>query len=274
MNDIIDEFYRRAEKRLAITESEPVLRLAEAFCFPSFHPEARLRVVERADGTMVRLCSLDAQLWAAEAGQAPRKFEESAVVPAASAERFWAALSMLAPLDLAPEIAWGLDGMTITATYQQRDAQNQFLIWSPEPRSPEGEFVGVIYRLAWEFLTGDASIRRLEQLHGYLDLGLPARLINGPVRRLRIFGRLTSSDDHALYQQLNDAAGDDPLLVDMTNFEGMGTLLYPIFARFAARRKNIAWAASPHARKQLAQIGVNDWEVFDTVDEALLYLGR
>lgn len=222
----------------------------------------------------MRLCSFDSSLWTAEQGKEPNRFQELAIVPPPSAERFWAALSMLAPLDLAPEPQLGLDGMTIAATYQQADAQKRFEIWSPHPRTPEGEFVGLIYRLAWEALTSDASIRRLEQLHSYLDLGLPARLIDGPVRQLRIFGRLTSSDDHALYQLLNEASGDDPLLVDMTNFEGMGTILYPIFARFAAKRKNIAWAASPYARKQLGQIGVNDWEVFDTIDEALLYLGR
>jgi hypothetical protein len=47
-----------------------------------------------------------------------------------------------------------------------------------------------------------------------------------------------------------------PLLIDMTNFNGMGTLLYPSFRRLLARTPVVKWKVSPSASRQLQEVGV------------------
>lgn len=65
---------------------------------------------------------------------------------------------------------------------------------------------------------------------------------------------------------------NEPLVVDMSNFDGMGTLLYPIFAEFAGSHDRLAWVASPNAERQLAEIGVNGQTIFPSVEKAAAFV--
>jgi hypothetical protein len=55
----------------------------------------------------------------------------------------------------------------------------------------------------------------------------------------------------------------------MRNFEGMGTMLYPVFRRFARRPGALAWAVSPIARRQLRDAGVTS-PMRDGLSDAIL----
>jgi len=49
---------------------------------------------------------------------------------------------------------------------------------------------------------------------------------------------------------------DTPLTIDMTNFGGMGMLLYPTFRPLLARSIEVHWVATPLSERQLHEIGV------------------
>lgn len=274
MTDFIDQYRQRARKRLSRKESEPVVRMAEVLCFPSFHAETLLRVTESPNGTAFRLSTFSSSLWYSEDGKEPRRFQETVEVSPDQAGRFWESMTALDPASLCPKKALGLDGMSISATYRDGEAESQFETWCPAPESPEGQYVGLIYRLAWEVVQADTSIERLEHLHGYLRLGLPARVIDGELKCLRLFGSLSSSDEPALRRTFESIDGDKPLLVDMTNFHGMGTLLYPAFVDFASGRTHLVWAVSKSARQHIDSMGINEQVLFDSVADAVEWIRK
>jgi type II secretory pathway component PulF len=102
-----------------------------------------------------------------------------------------------------------------------------------------------------------------------MDLGLPARFTPGKLRTLRLFGSLTSHDREALRSVFESVSDGLPLVIDMTNFGGMGTVLYPIFVQFAKRKGHLAWACSEHAKHHLKAMGLNESRIFGNVDDAI-----
>ena len=272
MTDFIEEYRRRVRKRLSRSESEPFVQLAEVLCFPSFHAETLLQVTERLEGTTFRLFTFSSSLWYSDEGKEPTRYQESIPVPQDLAELFWASIENLNPASIQHANAIGLDGMSVNAAYRHGKTETDFEAWSPAPESAPGRYICLIYDLAWKVVNKQLSIERLEQLHGYLQLGLSARVIDGEVKCLRLFGSLSSNDEEALRTMFSSFGQDEPLLIDMTNFDGTGTLLYTVFIEFASHRQNVAWAASKSARTHIDSMGLTAPKVFETTDDAVEWL--
>jgi len=111
-------------------------------------------------------------------------------------------------------------------------------------------------------------------VHCYLDLGLPARDRGGAPRRLQLFGRLSSSQEAALTAFFATVTEDEAVVVDMRNFDGMGTLLYPLFRRFARRPGATAWVVSKMATRQLREAQVPEDQLRDDLADAVLLVGK
>jgi hypothetical protein len=95
---------------------------------------------------------------------------------------------------------------------------------------------------------------RLEQLHSYFhDWGIPVRRT---ATGLRIFGMLSSFDEPALSRCFNEVADLPNLEIDMSNFEGTGTLLYPVFKQLFQRSPNSKWRVNAGAQQQMKQAGI------------------
>jgi hypothetical protein len=162
--------------------------------------------------------------------------------------------------------------MFVCAAYRGGGSENSFEAWSPDAASPAGRFVDLVYGLAWEVLSQRVSVERLEQLHGYLRPELPARLVPGDVPCLRLFGRVASCHQEELQRLFARLEREAGLVIDMTNFEGMGTLLYPTLVRFASTARRLAWACSKGARAQLESMRVPSAHVFDDTASAIAWV--
>jgi hypothetical protein len=274
MMKYVGDYVLRVQVGLAQEEFTPFYRLAEALCLPSFHPETLLRVTGGPAGTSIGMVTFGSSLWYSETGRAPTRCEETAGVPLEQAARFWDEIEAVMPEAVRERKGIGLDGMTVKAAYRRGDTLESFEAWSPGPASSSGKFVHLLYDLAWDRLTERICIERLEQLHGYLNLGLPARFIDGDVRCLRIFGSLSSYDRKELKSLLDSLRNDEPLVLDMTNFEGMGTVLYPIFIEFASQRCLSAWACSNSARRHIESMGLTSAHIFGDTKDAIAWVKR
>ena len=141
-----------------------------------------------ADGTTMELTSVESSIWYsghAEASVA-RRFTHKNIVAPNYALRFWTKLEamLLAPFNIEETI--GLDGISIEVDCRTLAGSANFEVWSPEPETHAGRLVGLIYDIAWEASSVASAVERLEHLHGYLRDELPARIIDGPITRLRI----------------------------------------------------------------------------------------
>ncbi len=145
----------------------------------------------------------------------------------------------------------------------------------PAAREPRHGLFAGLHRAARAALAPGRGQGRLDQLHGYLGLGLPVEDLGGALRRMRIFGRLSSPDETALRAFFDGIPVGAPLVLDMREFEGMGSLLFPIFQTLA-RDRPVAWVAptSAHGRQQLEGMRLEPSSVFERVDDAVRSLAR
>jgi len=259
-----------------------------ALYLPSFHPEALITVAIAPDGTgEVSIASFDRNLWYA-LGERQRRGPASGKAPPSMPVRWeefgglrrglsGELLRAAADLEVAGgERRHGLDGMRLVGEIRPGAGAEprRFDAWSPHPGDKLHTYFAALHRVATDVLWADRAVRRLEQLHGYLRLGLPVRDLGGKPRRIRIFGALSSRDEGALRELFGALRRDVPMIVDMGNFDGMGTALYPVFQDFMARPGPILWIASDRARGHLRDIGVVDSQIVEDVAEALARLAR
>ncbi|MCY1071811.1 hypothetical protein OV090_44110 [Nannocystis sp. RBIL2] len=258
---------------------------------PSFHSESLLTVELLPDATTVHLRVFTDSLWGALAGNAdlrdarspaelaelvalvlPPHSDHSAVLGSESVAQLRHDLARDLPGLSVPDDRRGCDGIGLRVAVTTADAPPaRFEAWSPDAGLPAHAYFATLHRLATEVLD-DPARTALEQLHGYLDLGPPLRDRGGSPRRLQIFSRLSSSEERVLGDFFFSAGDDEPVVVDMRNFEGMGTMLYPLFRWFSERPGPTLWVASKFARRQLREAGIPDAQLHHELADALLHL--
>jgi hypothetical protein len=261
---------------------------------PAFHRESLL-TVDLAPVAAIHLRMFNASAWAALAGNAdiraaatpadladladlvalalPAHTDARAELTPARAEQLRRDLARDLPGLSAPDDRRGTDGVGLYVAVTTADAPPQrFKSWSPDADIPAHAYFATLHRLASEVLLADAAQAGLEQLHGYLDLGLPLRDHGGAPRRLQIFSRLSSTYERGLAALFAAPAADEPVVVDMRNFEGMGTLLYPLFRRFSRRPAPLAWAVSAIARRQLREAQIPETQLHHDLTDAVLHV--
>jgi hypothetical protein len=237
---------------------------------PAFHPVTLLSA-RLGRAPELRLAGL---LGPAVDDEPAPYFDDAAAPSPAQADELRRALDACEPRLGDPDDRLGLDGVTLVFEVARGSAApRRFAAWSPEHGDPRHTHVAALYHLAGALLRAPEAQQRLAQLHGYLRLDAPVRDLGGAPRRLRIFGRLSSSDLDALAGLFGAVAPDEPVLVDMLDFEGMGTLCYPPFRRFARRPGPLAWAASKRAYMQLREARVPTGQLFESLAGALRRLG-
>ena len=107
-----------------------------------------------------------------------------------------------------------------------------------------------------------------EEMFGYIHDGLPVKRFDEVPRRIRLFGGLTSTNAKELEALFASVSPDEPLLMDLSGFEGMGTLLYPLFTRFHTRPGRTAWWVNRSAARQLLGADIPRSHLHDTLEAA------
>lgn len=171
-------------------------------------------------------------------------------------------------LQAAPDL--GLDGMPVRGELVDDRGALVFRAWSPsDARQPAAHRVSIaLLTLAAAHLDDDVSQRALEQARAYIDGALPLRDLGGAPRRVRIYGRLTHPPHPDLVSFIEANLDDSPLLLDLGDFEGMGTALYPLLRRLDGRAGPTVWRVSPSARAYLTEAGIDGSRLFDALDDA------
>ncbi len=183
---------------------------------------------------------------------------ETSEVPAARGLRFLEEVTALDPLGIPDASVRGLDGIILECLIQEKQGNHRFFAWSPDPdHSPRQHRFGIaLFRLAMEVARIPGTVEYLEQVHMYLSKGLPVKVFDETPRRIRLFGSLASTHAEALLSLFASLSPDEPVLMDLSNLEGMGTALHPLFARFHGRPGRTAWRVSAPAAHHLGEAGI------------------
>ncbi|MBV1914507.1 MAG: hypothetical protein KUG72_03925 [Pseudomonadales bacterium] len=152
----------------------------------------------------------------------------------------------------------GLDGIEIHIKLNDASLKISKTIWSPGPLHHQNEFVIIklVYDVLWQLNVPIFLQEQIEQLSCYFELGLPIKIIEENPYVIRFFGRMSASDQQDLNLLLKKIRDDVNLIIDMSNFDGMGTILYPEFKQLLSRGLPIKWIANDRVKEQLLEIGV------------------
>jgi hypothetical protein len=187
------------------------------------------------------------------------KYKEALVLDRAMAQAFCERLKQALAIEQSNEPSIGLDGIQVQGNFKEAASpQVNFSFWSPNKARQPKDFAVVdsIFSLLESTAPSCLFNAYLEQLAIYFSFGTPVRRSAGPPLTLRIYGSLTIDHVQDFDQIVDSLPANAPLLVDMTNFNGMGTLLYPSFRRLLARTPAVKWKVSPSASRQLQEVGV------------------
>ena len=149
----------------------------------------------------------------------------------------------------------GLDGITVRFQIETDSATRRKEIWCPE-MSRCGAYA-ILVRWCWDGLythSNDEYRVRLEQLHSYFhDWGINVRQTPDG---LRLFGMFSSTDENQLSASFDHVAAMPEPVIDMTNFENTGTLLYPVFKQFFIRAPKSRWLVNQIAYHHMCAAGI------------------
>jgi len=187
-------------------------------------------------------------------------FADSAALSPNDVRTFLAAFDSVPLFRMKSKQQSGTDGITVHNIVSKSGLHNEFTFWSPRKfRDPqEHQLVEAVLGLARRKFTSLKQQEYFESLEQYFDFGLPCRVTSTKPFEVRMYGSLSSSEEAALTQFVHDLPTDKPLLLEMTNFQGMGTMFYPLFQGLLKRNPNVVWVASPktYAFTQLQEMGV------------------
>jgi len=159
----------------------------------------------------------------------------------------------------------GLDGIGVNNFVRNGNEHNEFHFWSPRKGTSEHKIIETWMRLVRNHFTALKHIEYFESLEQYFDFPLPCRITSRDPWEVRIYGVLSVDEERTreLTQFLDSLPSDKPVLVDMTNFQGMGTFFYPLFRNLIKRNGQIVWVVRDN--KELLEIGVNKNRIVDEV---------
>ncbi|RKI13423.1 hypothetical protein D7Y15_16680 [Corallococcus sp. AB030] len=195
---------------------------------------------------------------------------ECVPIPQERGRQFLDEVASLAPLEMTDSDVIGMDGISLYFRLRHSSEERGFVAWSPDAhRAPRHHaLVLALFRLATELAREAGSITFLEGIHGYLEAGLPVKVFEETPRRVRLFGRLSSLSSETLDSLFAATPPETPLLMDLTGFEGMGTLLYPRFARFHQRPGGTVWWVNRIAARQLKEAGIPEASLYTDLELA------
>lgn len=199
----------------------------------------------------------------------PALFADSAALNKDDLRFFFTALDSVQLFKMATKESYGLDGITVYNVVSQDSLHNKFKFWSPRKKGApqEHKLVEAVIGLFRRKFTSLKQQKYFELLEQYFDFGLPCRVTSTEPFEVRIYGGLSSNEEAALNKFVHDLPTDKPMLIDMTNFNGMGTMFYPLFRSLLKRNPNIVWVASPETNgfAQLHEMGVPSSRIDTTI---------
>jgi hypothetical protein len=221
--------------------------------YPSFMPPCIITIVARDSTQRITLRAYD------DHRATPVTIvQDSAHLSSADLTFFFSKLDSIPVLKMRTKEQLGMDGITVYNTISRDSAQNKFQFWSPrKDNAPqEHKLVEAVLGLARRKFTTQQEQEYFESLEQYFDFGLPCKVTSTNPFEVRMYGSLSSNEERELTRFVQQLPSDRPILIDMTNFEGMGTMFYPLFRRLMTRNPCIVWVASKRSLEQLQELGV------------------
>jgi hypothetical protein len=147
-----------------------------------------------------------------------------------------------------------LDGVRLKCTIVESGMSRQHEFRCPEPGSNELMLVNYFFDLVQKYINEQSFINYIELIEGYFINNLPVKIFEEKPLRLRIYGSLFIYEKDGLTAVINKILDKNELTIDMTNFVGMGTILYECF-KLLNNIPKLNFLANERALRQIEAMG-------------------
>ena len=145
-------------------------------------------------------------------------------------------------------------GVRVKCSYEAEETVFQFEMAEFEDGSKELALMQKLIRMTSAHINDGDFQAYLELLQGYFFSEIPVKEFAEDPYRLRIYGRLTVRDAEALKAIMEKLARKDRLCIDMRNFQGMGTAVYPAFLPLF-EVEDLEFLTNKNAKLELIKMG-------------------
>ena len=125
--------------------------------------------------------------------------------------------------------AFMIDGIRLNSVTVDGGQTRSHGFIMPQAGSDELQLIHLFMSLAQRVIDDQSFINYIELLEQYFPFGLPVKIFDEVPKRLRIYGSLSTDEKAAFTDVISTISEDNAVVVDMTNFTGMGTFLYECF---------------------------------------------
>jgi hypothetical protein len=151
----------------------------------------------------------------------------------------------------------GLDGITVKGVMVDNSTEKSFSFWSPGKGSIDHDLIIKLFNLMNTSFSKSETIVYIEQLEGYFSFGLGLKKLKEDPLTYKLYGVISFNEEKELLDFLNSLPTDKEIYIDMSNFEGMGTMFYDDFKTLCSRNQRIYWInCSDFAKKNLTNAGI------------------
>jgi hypothetical protein len=150
-----------------------------------------------------------------------------------------------------------LDGITVSFRFEDGSSDHSFSYTCPDRSDPsEFKIIEALFDLFECSFEMPETVNYVERLKGYFDFGLLVKKTSESPLEYRFYSHLSANEAEEFWQFLAGLPADRPVIFDMTNFGGMGTMFYDAIRAFLARNRDVYWLVSPSTAEQVIEIGV------------------
>jgi hypothetical protein len=218
---------------------------------PSFIPFSTLIIEEKGNAAEITL-SKEAFPWP---GQIQARWSKKIKLPSAQVQELKEGISKFQNA-IRHKSEMGLDGISLVMNING----DTIHCWSPSRKTQASYYyiLDPLFKLLYDSYPQDEQVRYIELLEQYFEYPLPIKQVSKNPIVFKIYGSLSVDEEStkALNQFIDSLPPDQPITIDMTNFQGMGTLYYPNFRNLIRKNTLITWLANQEAEEQLLAIGV------------------
>ena len=157
-----------------------------------------------------------------------------------------------------------LDGIRVDCEFNNDLISEDFNFHSPDSSMRSYEFANQIIDLCFQKFESSKALEAIELVERYFGFHFPWKIVNTDPFTCRFYGRLSIHDQEELNQFIESIANQDRILIDLSNFEGMGTILYDSFRKLNSNIPNINWLVQEEndwVIQQLLEIGIDQNEI-------------